>query len=201
LINLNRVAKEIKYVGLYDLILQDVQKIAAKTKVSEDEIIEILQKNPEILEDYKKLNVEYNIGNIHLRDINLQNLNGECKDLAQKVNSNLKELRDIEKYTLPFEQSPTLVYIFSIEFFLIFSVQYLIVLLNLKEWQLLIYGAFLSSIIYAYFYAKRVKNRYDKYSKIFYKKYDETLNDIAKLESLNCIKKDDLWIMDSDEHI
>jgi len=181
--------------------LQDVQKIAGKNRVDEDEIIEIIKTNPEILKDYKQLNVEYNIGNIHIRDIDINSLPDKCKELAKEVNSNLAHLREIEKYTLPFEQSPTLVYIFSIEFFLIFSVQYLIVLLNLKKWQLLIYGIFLSSIIYAWFYAKKVKKRYDINSKIFEKEYQETLDKIAKLEELGCIKKDDLWIMDSDEHI
>ena len=202
MINLKRVAKEIRYVGLYDLILQDVQKLAGKTRVTEDEIIEIINTNPEILKDYKQLNVEYNIGNIHLKDINLESIQqNECKVLAQEVNDNLAHLRDIEKYTLSFEQSPTLVYIFSIEFFLIFSVQYLIVLLNLKDWQLLIYGIFLSSIIYAYFYAKKIKKRYDINNKIFEQKYEETLEQIAKLEDMGCIKKDDLWIMNSDEHV
>ena len=38
--HLPRVALEIKTVGLYDLILQDVQKIAGKSKVDKDEILE-----------------------------------------------------------------------------------------------------------------------------------------------------------------
>lgn len=48
--NLKRVALEIKTVGLYDLILQDVQKIAGKSKLSEKEIEHILIEHPEILE-------------------------------------------------------------------------------------------------------------------------------------------------------
>ncbi len=58
MIDLKRVALEIKSIGLYDLVLQDVQKIAGKSRVDEDEI----------LEDYKQINVEYNLSNIHLRD-------------------------------------------------------------------------------------------------------------------------------------
>jgi len=201
LINLNRVAKEIRYVGLYDLILQDVQKIAGKNRVSEDEIIEIMDKNPEILKDYKQLNVEYNIGNIHLKNIDIDKLDTKCKEQAQKVNENLDLLRDIEKYTLEFEQSPTLVFLFSIEFFLIFSVQYFIVLLNLKEWQWLIYGIFLSSIFIAWWYAKKVKKLYIVNNKIFEKEYQETLDMIAELEEQNCIKKEDLWVLENDEHV
>ena len=86
MIHLKRVALEIKTVGLYDLILQDVQKIANKNRLSEDEILEIIEKNSQILEDYKQLNVEYNVSNIHLRDINIDSLKDEeCKNEAKKL--------------------------------------------------------------------------------------------------------------------
>ena len=201
LIYLKRVAREIKYVGLYDLILQDVQKIEGKTKVSEDEILEIIKKHPQIIEDYKQINVEYNVGNIHIKNIDIDSLKNECKEDAKKINDNLNYLREIEKYTLEFEQSPTLVFIFSIEFFLIFSVQYFIVLLNLKEWQYLIYGLFLSSVFVAWWYAKKVEKRYKKNSKIFEEKYVETLDLISKLEERGCIKKSDLIIEECEEHV
>ncbi len=201
LIHLERVAKEIKYVGLYDLVLQDTCKIAGKSRITEEEILEIIKTHPKILEDYRQINVEYNVGNIHLKNIELDTLKDDCKDDAKKINDNLDHLREIEQYTLEFEQSPTLVFLFSIEFFLIFSVQYLIVLLNLKEWQLLIYGAFLSSIFVAWWYAKKVKKKYETNSKIFEQKYEETLDMIAKLENRGCIKKSDLIIHECEDHV
>ena len=129
------MALEIRNVGLYDLVLQDVQKIAGKNRLEVKEIEHILIDYPEILESYKQTNVEYNLSNIHLRDIPLDNLKPECMPRARQVNENLSILREIEKYTLDFEQSSVLVLIFSIEFFVLFSVQYLIVLLSLKDWQ------------------------------------------------------------------
>ena len=201
MIHLQRVAKEIKHVGLYDLILQDVQKVAGKNRVTEDEIIEIIKSTPNILEDYKQINVEYNVGNIHLNNIDIKSLKKECQEEAKKVNENLDHLREIEQYTLEFEQSPTLVFIFSIEFFLIFSVQYFIVLMNLKEWQYLIYGLFLSSVFVAWWYAKKIKKRYEINSKIFEEKYIQTLDMISKLENNGCLKKSDLIIEECEEHV
>jgi hypothetical protein len=201
LIHLQRVANEIKNIGLYDLILQDVQKIAGKTKVNEDEILEIIKNNPQILEEYKQINVEYNIGNIHIRDIDIDKLDDSCKKEAEQINKNLAQLREIEKYTLDFEQSSTLVIIFSIEFFVLFSVQYFIVLLDLKEWQMLIYSIFISSIIIAWWYAKREKKKYDKNKIIFEQKYIETQKLISELENRGCIKKSDLIITECEEHV
>jgi len=201
LIHLDRVAFEIKTVGLYDFILQDVQRIAGKTKLDENEIIKIIKTNPIILEEYKQLNIEYNLSNIHIKNIDLQDIPSQYKKDAIKINDNLDYLREIEKYTLDFEQSSTLVIIFSIEFFILFSVQYFIVLLNLKEWQIAIYTVFASSILFAYLYAQKEKKIYQKNNLIFEKLYKQTLEMLNELEKHNIINKEELIIKECEEHV
>ena len=201
MIHLPRVAYEIKNIGLYDLVLQDVQKIAGTNNPTEDQILEIIKTNPQILEDYEQINIEYNLSNIHIKDIDLSKIDDSCKKEAEEINQNLAHLRDIEKYTLDFEQSSTLVIIFSIEFFVLFSVQYFIVLLNLKEWQILIYSLFASSIALAYWYAKKEQKKYAINSKIFEDKYTQTVEMIDKFEKKGCIKKSDLIIASCEEHV
>ena len=201
MIHLQRVAREIKTVGLYDLVLQDVQRVAGKKKVSEEEILRILDEHPQLLEDYMQTNVEYNLSNIHIKNINLDDLKDDCKQNAQKVNTNLAKLKELEKYTLDFEQSATLVIIFSIEFFVLFSVQYFIVLLNLKEWQWWIYGVFASSVALAYWYGKKQSRLYAKNKKIYDTLYMETLALLGELEESGCIKKSELMIEECEEHV
>jgi len=201
LINLQRVAREIRTVGLYDLVLQDIQRIAGKSRVSESEILDILDTHPQLLQDYMQTNVEYNLSNIHLKDIETDDLKDECKSTADKINSNLAQLRELEKYTLDFEQSAILVIIFSIEFFVLFSVQYFIVLLNLKSWQGLIYGIFASSVAVAYWYGKKEQKKFAKNNAIYEKTYAETLEMIDRLEKEGCFRKSDLLIEECDEHV
>ena len=201
MINLKRVANEIKTVGLYDLVLQDVQRFFKKNRVNEDEILEAIEKNPEILSDYMQTNVEYNLSNIHIKDINLEDLKDECKQKARQVNKNLKLLRELEKYTLDFEQSATLVIIFSIEFFVLFSVQYFIVLLNLKEWQWWIYGLFASSVAIAYWYGKKQSRLYATNKEKYDAMYKETQKLLEELEENACILKSDLMIEECEEHV
>lgn len=179
LINLNLVAKDIKDVGLYDFILQDCLRISNKNALVEEEIISLLQSNSEILENYKQTNIENNISNIHLENLDLNEIEEKKKNQAIKINKNLDILREIEKYTLKFEESPTLVFIFSIEFFVLFSVQYFIVLLGLKNWQLEIYGLFGFSVFFAWIYANKQKKRYTINNKKFNETYlntEELLN-------------------------
>jgi len=201
LINLDRVAYEIKTVGLYDLVLQDVQRDIGKNRVSEDEIKEALKTNAQILEDYMQTNVEYNLSNIHIKDIPIDNLKDNNRQIAQEINANLKELKKLEKYTLDFEQSATLVIIFSIEFFVLFSVQYFIILLDLKEWQWWIYGLFASTVLYAWLYARKESKLFDKNNAIFRQKYKYTLELLNTLEADGIIDKKNLMISESDEHI
>ncbi len=201
MIHLERVADEIQNVGLYDLVLQDVEKIAGKTKPPKDEILEIIHTHPQILEDYKQINLEYNISNLHIRPIDIDSVSPSCKEEARAFNENLQQLKEIEKYTLDFEQSSTLVIIFSIEFFVLFSVQYFIVLLNLKDWQWWIYTLFALSVLFAWLYAKKVRKLYEKNSKIFFQKYAQTQALLTKLEQKGCIRKEDLIVKECEEHV
>jgi hypothetical protein len=201
LLNKERMINEILHVGLYDLVLQDVQKIVGKEKPTHKELEEALEKEPQILRDYMQTNVEYNLSNIHLKNIDLETLESLAKAKAQKINNNLEILRDIEKYTLDFEHSSTLVLIFSVEFFVLFSVQYFIVLLDLGAWQWWIYAFFSLSIVAAWWYAKKVQKKYKVNSAKYHKLYDETLTLIEELEKEGHINKSELYIDESDEHI
>ncbi len=199
--NLERVAREIKTVGLYDLILQDVQKLLGIQKPTIEQIRTLLDSHPQILRDYKQTNVEYNLSNIHLKDIPLEGLGNACLEDARTINENLAVLRDIEKYTLDFAHSSTLVIIFSVEFFVLFSVQYFIVLLNLKAYQWYIYGLFALSIAAAWWYAKKEQRKYARENARFERIYDDTLKRLEALEARGCIDKQALWIHESDEHV
>ncbi len=201
MLSIKRAAREIKDVGFYNNILDDIERLLGKRKLSLEEIEDVLKNNSEILNSYKQLNVEYNLSNIHLRNIDVKGIDSECKELADSINSSLDRLREIEKYTLDFEQSSTLVIIFSVEFFVLFSVQYFIVLLDLKEWQWWIYSFFALSIVLAWLYAKREKAKFAKYNSEFETLYDKTLDLIESTEMRGCIKKDDLIIESSDEHV
>ena len=198
---MKRVIDEIRHVGLYDLVLQDVQKLTGKEKPSEAEVEEALRKEPQILRDYMQTTVEYNLSNIHLRDIEIESIDPACKESAEKINENLVTLREIEKYTLDFEQSSTLVLIFSVEFFVLFSVQYFIVLLDLKAYQWYIYGVFALSILWAWLFAKKERKKYETNNAQYEKLYEETLALIDTLERQGCVKKENLYIESSDEHI
>ena len=201
MVYLDRVALEIKNVGLYDLVLQDVQNLLGKKRLGEREIRQALEDEPKILEEYKQINVEYNVSNIHLRDIDVSGLEGEVKERAEMINTNLAELRAIEKYTLDFEQSSTLVIIFSIEFIVLFSVQYFIILLDLKEWQWELYTLFGSSIGVAWWYAKKQQRLYAEQNAIFKRKYTETQEMIDALDAEGHIDAKKLIIEVCEEHV
>ena len=201
MLNRERMMNEVLHVGLYDLVLQDVQKFVGKEKPTKEELEEALEKEPQILREYMQTNVEYNLSNIHLKNIDIESMDASVKEQAEKINSNLDTMREIEKYTLDFEHSSTLVLIFSLEFFVLFSVQYFIVLLDLGKWQWWIYAFFSLSIVAAWWYAKKQKKKYEVNSAKYKALYEETLTLIDTLEQEGHVKKENLYIDESDEHI
>ena len=201
MIHLDRVASEIKHIGFYDMLYQDIKDRLGNQNPSEEDIKDILQKEPKFLQDYKQLNVEYNISNIHIRDIPLDGLSDECLEDAKEVNVKLARLRELEPYTLEFEKSSFLVILFSIEFFVLFSVQYFIVLLSLKEYQWYIYGLFLFSIVVSWWVARRQKRKFVEGNSEFEKLYSEIESRLKSLDDRGCIDYDSLIIKESDEHV
>lgn len=202
MINIKRVALEIKTIGLYDGILQDILKKVGLKNMDEKELEHFLMDNPDFLAEYKTLNTEYNISNIHLGDVKTTGRAGEeAKEKIELLNSHLSFLRDNEKYTLDFSQSSTLLTVMSIEFFILFSAQYFIVLLDMKNWQLEIYGLFLASIGWAYWYSKKQKAVYVTKKEEFEARYEEALLILSELEDAGVVNKEDLWITESEGHI
>ena len=57
MLNKERMMSEILHVGLYDLVLQDVQKFVGKEKPTKEELEEALEKEPQILREYMQTNV------------------------------------------------------------------------------------------------------------------------------------------------
>ncbi len=183
------------------MLYDDIKKFLQKENPTLQEIKEALEKKPEFLQEYKQLNVEYNISNIHLKNIDLEKVDNLCKEKAKKINENLDILRSIEKYTLEFEKSSFLVILFSVEFFVLFSVQYFIVLLSLKEYQWYIYGFFALSIMLAWYFAKKEKAKYERENRRFEKIYSETKKLLNELEKNGCLNKSELVITECEDHI
>ncbi len=196
-----RVAREIRDVGLYDRILQEIRTVAGKQEVDVPEIGEIIRRRPDLLDEYMQTNVACNLSNIHLGDLPAHAFEGECRRKAETVNANLALLRRIEKYTLDFEQSPSLVMIFSAEFFVLFSVQYFIVLLNLKAWQWEIYGVFALSVLAAWLYARSERHKFAENARRFAQTYEATEALLALLEADGCLNRADHMIDACDDHV
>lgn len=195
MINIKRIALEIKTIGLYDAILQEALKFSNQQDVSVREIEHLLIDTPQLLESYKQINLDYNISNIHLRNISAEDtrIDGYSDEIEQ-INRHLAVLRANEKYTIDFGQSATLITIMSIEFFVLFSVQYFIVLLDMKAWQAEIYTLFLLSIAVAWYYSQNQRKVYQAKKVEFETLYDDTLSQIEYLETIGCLRKESLLI-------
>ena len=74
-------------------------------------------------------------------------------------------------------------------------------LLDLGKWQWWIYAFFSLSIVAAWWYAKKQQKKYKVNNAKYKALYEETLALIEALEQEGHVKKEDLYIGESDEHI
>ena len=196
MIDMMRVVNDIRYVGLYDPIYSAILQKFDQNVMNEEQITQALITHPAFLEEYKQLNVEYNISNIHLVTLPAHIFEAKFHETITTTNSNLQRLRELEPFTLAFEHSSTLVFIFSIEFFVLFSAQYLIVLLGLKAWQWEIYTLFGCSILLAWWYAQHQKKKYARLNQEFQKLSQETETLLKSLEENTSFVRDTYYIIE-----
>ncbi len=192
MLDLKKVARQIKEEGLYSFIYNEMKEVSKKEELSEEEILLLLKENPKFLDDYKTLNTQSEISNIQLieQKIELED-SEECKRLKEKLNRNRKKLLSLEAYEKEPDHMLYAVWIGSVVVFLIFVIHNLVVLYTYwyEHYPLFVYGMYLLSIAGGvFFYRKKVKNHWEKY-KQFQLIAKETKTLIKEGKETGCLKK------------
>ncbi len=166
MVNLNKVPKEIKTDGLFSYIYDEMCQEANLKELNEDQIREYLIKNPKYLDEYRRLNKDIEVSNIHLKELEI-NLDEKDESIKTKkqINENANRLRAMEKYSLSSNDSAYPIWIGSLAVFGIFTIHNFFGLFTnvYHDFPALIYGAYIFIIFYAYYmYKKTLKNHNEK---------------------------------------
>ena len=192
MLDLKKVAKQIKEDGLYTFIYNEMKEITGKGELSEEEVLHLLNKEPKFLQDYKTLNTQSEISNIQIAYQEIYDDDPpECKKLKQKINEYREELIRLE----PFENKPDnmlyAVWIGSAVIFLIFVIHNLVVLYTFwyEKYPLAVYLSYVAVSILGYlYYKKRIKIHLVNHLK-FKEIEKETGILIEKGKKSGCLKK------------
>jgi len=165
MVNLDKVPKQIIEDGLFSYIYDEICEEANLKKMSEEQIREYLLKNTKYLDEYRRLNKDIEITNIHLKDFEIFDEKSVSMKIKKEINENADKLRGLEKYSLNSNDSAYPIWIGSLAVFGIFSIHNFFGLFTdvYNSMPALIYGSYIFIIFYAYYmYKKTLKNHDEK---------------------------------------
>ena len=180
MVNLDKVSNQIKTDGLFSYIYDEMCEKENTKELDQDRIKEYLLKEPQHLDEYKRLNKEVEISNIHLKELEILDQDSDdAKETKEKINKNADKLRALEKYSLKSEDSAYPIWIGSLAVFGIFTIHNFFGLFTdvYHSMPILIYGSYLFIIIYAYYFYKKTLKKHDTQ----YKKYQNILKETEEL--------------------
>ncbi|SNZ09442.1 hypothetical protein SAMN06265182_1527 [Persephonella hydrogeniphila] len=182
MLNLEKVARQIKEEGLYTFIYNEMKEIAGKGELSEKEVLHLLKEEPKFLQDYKTLNTQSEISNIQIAQQEIFDTDSaECKELKETINRNRKELIKLEPYESKPDSMLYAVWIGSATIFLIFVIHNLIVLYTFwyENYPLLVYTSYMVVCVLGYvYYRKRIKDHIRKY--LLFKQIEKETKELIK---------------------
>ncbi len=177
MVNIDKVPKQIIEDGLFSYIYDEICEEANLKEMSEEQIREYLLKNPKYLDEYRRLNKDIEITNIHLKDFDISNdEKGESVEIKREINENADKLRGLEKYSLSSNDSAYPIWIGSLAVFGIFSIHNFFGLFTdvYHSMPVLIYGSYVFIIIYAFYMYKKTLKNHDKKNKQYKVIFNQT---------------------------
>ncbi|WP_457625447.1 hypothetical protein [Persephonella sp.] len=168
MLDLKKVAKQIKEEGLYTFIYNEMRETAGKGELSEEEVLRLLKEEPKFLQDYKILNTQSEISNIQIAQQEILDTDPpECKKLKEQINKNREELIKLEPYENRPDSMLYAVWIGSVTIFLIFVIHNLIVLYTFwyENHPIPVYASYVAVSVLGYlYYRKRIKDHFSKHT-------------------------------------
>ena len=180
MINLNKVPNQIKTDGLFSYIYDEMREELNQEELNENQIKEYLVKSEKHLDEYRRLNKDIEVTNIHLKDLIITDQDSdESKKIKKQINKNANTLRALEKYSLSSNDSAYPIWIGSLVVFGIFTIHNFFGLFTdvYHTMPALIYGSYILIMAYGYYFYKRTLKKHDRKNK----EYKEIFNNTQKL--------------------
>jgi len=196
MINIKKAARLIKEDGLFTFIYNEMKEITKKEELTEDEIITLLQKEPQFLESFKELNTQSEISNIQIKEqvIN-EDEPKECQELKKVINQNIPRLLALEAFEKPADTMIYVVWIGSLVAFLIFIVHNLVALYTwwYEDYKIAVFASYIAIIVAGFWYYKRALQKHAKKHQTFKTIYTKTKEAISQGLKKGCFKEEDIY--------
>lgn len=131
MINIKRVAHQIKYDGMYNTVYIEVQEKLNKEDPSLQEIEELLENNEYYIWEYKELNRYGELSSVHAKKLEIKDSDdSDAKNFKEELNKNTQTMRNLEMFEVDSKNSAYSIWIGSAGVMVIFMMHNIIALFS-----------------------------------------------------------------------
>jgi len=163
-INIKRVAHQIKYDGMYNTVYIEVQEELKKEDPSLQEVEELLKNNEYFVWEYKELNRYGELSSVHAKKLDIQESDdSQVKTFKETLNKNTQKMRDLEMFEVDSKNSAYSIWIGSGGVMVIFMMHNIIALFSelYKTHGNLVYASYAIVLGLTYWLYKKAKNNHE----------------------------------------
>lgn len=177
MINIKRVAHQIKFDGMYNTVYIEVQEKLNKEDLSVEEIENLLKEDEYFIWEYKELNRYGELSSVHAKKLALKDEDSiELKEFKEKLNKNVQQLKNIEMFEVDSKNSAYSIWIGSAGVMVIFMMHNIIALFSelYKTHGSLVYISYAIVIGITYWIYRKAKDNHENQHLNYTKLHKET---------------------------
>ena len=131
MINIKKVAHQLKFDGMYNTVYIEVQEELKNEDPSIEEIEELITKNEYYINEYKELNRYGELSSVHAKELNIdESESEEVKTFKTTLNNNVQQLKNLENFEVDSKNSAYSIWIGSAGVMVIFMAHNIVALFS-----------------------------------------------------------------------
>ena len=175
MINIKKVAHQLKYDGMYNTILIEAQEKLKNEEPTIEEIEELITKDEYFINEYKELNRYGELSSVHAKKLDIDE-DDEQKEFKTKLNDNVQQLKNLENFEVDSKNSAYSIWIGSAGVMVIFMAHNIVALFSelYHTHGLLVYTSFAIILGITYWAYKKMKENHEAQHKRYKILHKET---------------------------
>ena len=131
MINIKKVAHQIKYDGMYNTVYIEVQEELKNEDPTLQEIQELITTNEYFVWEYKELNRYGELSSVHVKKLDIKDSDdSDAKSFKEELNKNTQKLRNLENFEVDSQNSAYSIWIGSAGVMVVFMVHNIVALFS-----------------------------------------------------------------------
>ncbi len=164
MVNIKKVAYQIKFDGMYNTVYNEVQEELKKTDPTVDEIEELIQDKEYYIWEYKELNRYGELSSVHAKKLTInEDETSVIKKFKENLNTKIQQLRNLEMFEVNSKNSAYSIWIGSVGVMVIFMAHNIIALFSelYTTNGALVYSFFALIMAFTYWAYKKTKQNHE----------------------------------------